>query len=261
MTINIVGTGSHVPETIVTNDDLAKFIDTSDEWIRERTGILERRIAQGNCLLDLVTQASQKAMLDAGVTGEEIDLIIVASITGDTLVPSTAGALQAKIGANKAIAFDINAACSGFIYAIAIASNMMQNSGLKKALIIGAEQLSKITNWEDRSTCVLFGDAAGAAVLSSGDEGGILAYALKNQPDTDGVLTCKGLSNQYPACKEENNQMTLQMQGPNVFRFATMVMVEMILKVLAEANLTADDIAWIVPHQANKRIIDYAAKK
>ncbi|MGJ8676256.1 MAG: beta-ketoacyl-ACP synthase III [Akkermansiaceae bacterium] len=264
--VTIVGTGSYVPEKILTNDDLAKMVDTSDEWITSRTGIKERRVAAENEFTsDMASKAALKAMEQAGVSADEIDLIIVATITPDTPTPATACYVQAKLGAQNAVAFDISAACSGFLYAMQIAGNMISDGAYKNALIIGAEKLSSATNWQDRNTCVLFGDGAGAAILSKSVEGGgkILATEIGTDGRHTGILDIKGGGSACPITPEnaDQNLHALSMQGREVFKLAVNAMRNAAENVIQQAGLTAEDIKLIVPHQANLRIIDAIADR
>lgn len=265
--VKILGTGHYVPENIVTNDDLAKLVDTSDEWIVTRTGIKERRITSGEDTSELAAKAAIKALEDAKVSPDDLDLIIVATITADKFTPSTACMVQSIIGAGKAVAFDVNAACTGFIYGISIGSQFIKSGQYEKVLVIGAEVLSKIVNWEDRNTCVLFGDGAGAAVLGPAAEGGILNIHLGADGSKGKVLDCHSVALNNPYIKKDSadagdkKDSYLAMEGREVFRFATTVIGESIEELLKETNITKADIAYIVPHQANMRIIDYASKR
>ena len=264
--VTIAGTGSYLPERILTNDELAKMVDTSDEWITSRTGIKERRIAaDGEFTSDMATKAAKKAIEQAGITAEDIDLIIVGTITPDTPTPATACYVQAKLGAANAVAFDISAACSGFLYAMQLASRLISDGAYKNALIIGAEKLSTATNWEDRNTCVLFGDGAGAAVLRRSDEGegSILAMEMGTNGEHTGILDIKGGGSACPITPEnaDQNLHALSMQGREVFKLAVNAMRTAAESVVAKAGLTADDITLVVPHQANLRIIDAIADR
>ena len=260
----IKGTGRYVPERIVTNFDLADIVDTSDEWITSRTGIRERRITTGENTSQLAYHAAESALLDAGITAEELDLIIVATVTPDMFTPATACLLQSLLGAHKAAAFDINAACTGFIYGLDVAMQFMKNGVYKNVLVVGAETLSKIINWKDRNTCVLFGDGAGAVVLSSSDKNGIGSIIIGSDGSKGSVLQCQALpvNNPYAENAKASEQCSeIAMEGREVFRFATGVMGDSIEEILRRENLKAEDIKYFVPHQANFRIIDYAAKK
>ncbi len=261
MPISFIGTGSYVPDYILVNDDLKQWVDTNNEWIVERTGIQERHIALGVTLTDMAISASKRAIEDAGIIASEIDLIIVATISSESRIPSVACVVQGELGADNAMAFDVNAACSGFVYGVEVAEKMLSSGVYQTALVIGSEKLSRLINWNDRNTCVLFGDAAGAAILRSTEKGGILATTFKSIPDKNGYLTIKNPSSMFPLEEKIEVDQAMHMSGPHVFKFATNVMVECVEKVIAKANLTKDDIAYIVPHQANKRIIDHAVTK
>jgi 3-oxoacyl-[acyl-carrier-protein] synthase-3 len=264
--VTIAGTGSYVPERIMTNDDLAQLVDTSDEWITTRTGIRERRIAaDGEHTSDLATKAAEKALEQANVKAEDVELIIVATITPDTPTPATACHVQAKLGSFSAVAFDISAACSGFLYAMKIAKRLISDGAYNNALIIGAEKLSSVTNWEDRNTCVLFGDGAGAAVLrrSEEGEGRILATEMGTDGRHTGLLEIKGGGSACPItpANAESHLQTLAMQGREVFKLAVNAMRTAAETVISRAGLSADDIKLVVPHQANLRIIDAIADR
>jgi 3-oxoacyl-[acyl-carrier-protein] synthase-3 len=261
----IAGTGSYVPERILTNAELSTMVDTSDEWIFSRTGIRERRIAaEGEFTSHMATHAAQRALEQAGMVAEDIE-IIVATITPDTPTPATACYVQSALGANRAVAFDISAACSGFLYALKISKRMIADGGFKNALIIGAEKLSSVTNWEDRGTCVLFGDGAGAAVLrrSEPGEGAILATEIGTDGNLTHILNIPGGGSACPITKENANQNlhTLTMLGKEVFKHAVNRMKETAEKVILRAGLHAEDIACVIPHQANLRIIDAIADR
>lgn len=262
----IAGTGSYLPEKIMTNADIAKFVDTDDEWIVTRTGIRERRIAaEGEFTSHMATKAAKKAMEQAGIEAEDIDLIILATITPDTLTPATACYVQQEIGAYSAVAFDISAACSGFLYAMKIAKRLLSDGAFRNALIIGAETLSSFVNWKDRTTCVLFGDGAGAAVLrrAGPGDGEILATEIGTDGRQTRLLNIPGGGSACPITPEnaDQNLATLAMLGKEVFKHAVTRMKQSALKVIERANLTADDIDLVVPHQANLRIIDALAER
>ena len=264
--VTIAGTGSYVPEKILTNADLEKIVDTSDEWIFSRTGIKERRIAaKGEHTSHLATKAAERALEQAGLAGEDIDLIIVATITPDTLTPSTACYVQANLGALSAVAFDISAACSGFLYAMTMAKSLIADGAYQNALIIGAEKLSAFTNWEDRNTCVLFGDGAGAAVLRKSEEGEgrILASETGTDGRHTGILDIKGGGSACPITIDnaDQNLAALAMQGREVFKLAVTAMRQASEKVIERAGLTPENITLVVPHQANLRIIDAIADR
>lgn len=260
----IRGTGRYVPENIVTNDDLAKIVDTSDEWITSRTGIRERRVSTGENTSDIASIAAKNALEDAGVSVEDVDLIIVATVTPDMFTPATACIVQSKIGAKKAAAFDINAACSGFIYGINVAAQFVKSGVYNNVLVIGAETLSKIINWQDRNTCVLFGDGAGAVLVSSSTERGIGSILIASDGSKGDVLQSAALPLNNPYSREDSKYAGhhgIVMEGREVFKFATGVIVESIEEILKKEDLTMQDIKYVVPHQANLRIIDYAARK
>jgi 3-oxoacyl-[acyl-carrier-protein] synthase-3 len=264
--VTIAGTGSYLPEKILTNDDLSKFVETSDEWIVTRTGIKERRIAgEGESTSHLGSKAGQKALEQAGIAAEDLDLIIVATITPDTLTPATACYVQQQLGATKAVAFDISAACSGFLYAMKIAKRMIESGAFHNALIIGAEKLSAFVNWEDRTTCVLFGDGAGAAVLraSKEGEGRILATDIGTDGKQTHLLNIPGGGSACPITINNAGEglATLAMLGKEVFKHAVTRMKNSANFVIERAGLEPDDIAIVIPHQANLRIIAAIASR
>ena len=249
-----------MPEMVVTNDDLSKIMDTSDEWISSRTGIRERRLAREETTASMSVTAAKRALENAGITAQEIDLIIVGTITGDYVTPSTACEVQAALGADKAVAFDINAACSGFMFALHIADAYIKTGVYKTALILGAETLSKIMDWNDRSTCDLFGDCAGAAVVRS-DETGLLAYDQGSDGARGTVLTCRSRENNNPFVKNPTEPSYTHMDGQEVYKFAVTTVPASIKKVVGEAGLTIEDIDCFALHQANIRIIQSVAKR
>ncbi len=260
MTTRIIGTGSYLPETIVTNDDLSKIMDTSDEWISSRTGIRERHLVKEETTTSMCVEAAKRALADANVSAEELDLIIVGTITAEHITPSAACQVQAGIGANKAMAFDINAACSGFLFALHIAHSYLQAGIFKKALILGAETLSKIMDWNDRSTCVLFGDGAGAAVVSAQKQG-VLAFDLGSDGAKGHVLSCRNRENNNPLVQNPIAQDYVHMDGQEVYKFAVSTVPKSIARVLEEAQLAPEDVDYYVLHQANIRIIQSVAKR
>lgn len=260
MKTRIIGTGSCLPETIVTNDDLSKIMDTSDEWISSRTGIRERRLVKEETTAWMSIQAARMAMENAGISPQEIDLIIVGTITGDYLTPSTACEIQAAIGAENAVAFDINAACSGFMFALHTADAYFKAGIYKTALVLGAETLSKIMDWNDRSTCVLFGDGAGA-VVARADETGLLAYEQGSDGMKGKVLACRDRRNNNPLVQESKEPEYVHMDGQEVYKFAVTTVPASIRKVLDEAGLKAEEIDYFILHQANIRIIQSVAKR
>lgn len=261
----ILGTGFYVPEKIMTNADLEKIVETSDEWIVERTGIKERRIAEDNQpMSDLALRAAKAALADAGVVAEDLDLIIMATLTSDRIIPSTACMIQNLLGAKHAAAFDLSAACSGFAYAASVAAQFIETGAYKKALVIGAETLSKYINWEDRNTCVLFGDGAGAAVLGQVEEGyGILSFDLGSDGSGGDAIQIPSSGSLMPVSKESIDQKLnlIHMNGRDVFKFAVKAMGKTVKNSLAKIDMPQEKIDWLVPHQANIRIIESAAKR
>jgi 3-oxoacyl-[acyl-carrier-protein] synthase-3 len=256
--ISITGLGVHVPEKIVTNDDLAKLVDTNDQWIVERTGIKERRIAADNeALTDICLPAARRALEMAKVDPASIDLLIVATVTPDMAFPSSAAILADQLGMPDAAAYDLSAGCTGFVYAIAQAHSMLASGLAQRALVIGADVLSKILDWTDRSTVVLFGDGAGAVVLEEVDEGGFIGFELGADGGGGANLWLPGSGSRT----FEDPDKFVKMNGREVFKFATRVMVSSAEAILDECGKTVDDIDVYVPHQANVRIIDHAVKK
>lgn len=261
----IIGTGSMVSENVLTNFDLEKMVDTTNDWIIQRTGISERRILEKNVpLYKLAAQAAKKALEDAKLEAEDLDLIVCATITGDYITPSMSCLVQAEIGARKAVAFDVNAACTGFIYSLTIAEQFIKNGVYKNILVIGSESLSRITDWEDRNTCVLFGDGAGAAILSEVEEDyGIISTYLGADGSQGKCLTAPSFyaTEEDLEKRQHENKRVIWMDGSEVFKFAVKIMENATLRVLEEAGKTIDDIKLIIPHQANKRIIEGAQKR
>ncbi|MCK5546487.1 MAG: ketoacyl-ACP synthase III [Rhodospirillaceae bacterium] len=261
MVSRIIGTGSHLPEKVITNEELSKKLDTSDEWIVDRTGIKERRVAkEGETTSIIAFQAAENALDAAGITADGIDVIIMATTTPDNTFPSTATKVQAMLGMNHGYAFDIQAVCSGFIYALSIADGMIRAGQAKRILVIGAEVVSRILDWTDRSTCVLFGDGAGAVVLEGfdagdGDDSGILSTHLHSDGRLREVLYVDGGPGSTGTIGH------LRMLGREVFRHAVTNLAAVAEEALTANNLTTKDIDWLVPHQANKRILDGTAKK
>lgn len=263
MTLRILGTGSFLPALTVSNDQLAEIMDTSDEWIRTRTGIGKRHIAVSESTTSMAVEAAKEALKDAGISPEELDLIIVASVSADHHFPSVACEVQSALGANKATAFDINAACSGFLFGLSIARAYFMSGTFEKALIIGAETLSKMMNWEDRSTCVLFGDGAGAAVVEK-SESGILSMVQGSDGAKGGVLRCQNRPtvNPFTEIKAQDLEFDFtHMEGQEVYKFAVRTVPKAIEAVLEQGNVTADEVKYFVLHQANIRIIEAAAKR
>jgi 3-oxoacyl-[acyl-carrier-protein] synthase-3 len=264
LAVSITGLGSHVPERVLTNDDLSKMMDTSDEWIVERTGIRERRIAAPEeALSDLALPAAREALADAGLEGSEVDLIIVATVTPDMAFPATAAILADELGAHEAGAYDLSAGCTGFMYAVAQAYGMLAGGLAQRALVVGGDVLSKILDWNDRGTAVLFGDGAGAVVMERVGEGGFLGFELGADGSGGPQLYLPGGGSRTPATAESvaDRRHFVQMNGREVFKFATRVLVSSAEAVLAECGRTVDEVDVYVPHQANVRIIDYATEK
>jgi 3-oxoacyl-[acyl-carrier-protein] synthase III len=261
----ILGLGSYAPERVLTNLDLEKMVETSDEWIVTRTGIRERRIAApGEKTSDLGCQAAVRALQDAGLDAADLDLIIVSTVTGDFAFPSTSSIIQDRIGATRAAAFDLAAGCSGFIYGLATGAQFIQTGLYRHVLVIGAETLSRITNWRDRGTCVLFGDGAGAAVLGPAAEGeGFLSFDLGSDGSGAELLAVDpgGWGHPLTTGTDCELQCSIRMTGTEVFKFAVKVIEESTLRALDRAGLTVNDIDCLVPHQANIRIIDAATKR
>lgn len=259
----MIGFGLYTPKNLVENERLQEFLETSDEWIRTRTGIERRYISLDENTSDLAVEASKKALNQAGLSAEDIDLIILATVTPDNFTPSTACIVQDKLGAKNAWAFDINAACTGFIYALKLGRSLIRSGEAKNALIIGAETLSKALNWEDRGSCVLFGDGAGATVLTSTEEDcGIKCVNVKSDGSKGDSLVIQGLPLNSPFKDgREVSKNYINMNGREIFRFATKVMEESIVEILEKENIKIEDIAAIIPHQANLRIIDYVVKR
>jgi 3-oxoacyl-[acyl-carrier-protein] synthase III len=257
-----VGVGGYLPERIVSNAELSKTVDTSDEWIIERSGIRQRHIAaDGEMTSDLATMAARRALDNAGMTIDAIDMIIVATATPDETFPATATRVQAKLGLRSGFAFDVQAVCSGFIYALGVADGLLASGKARSALVIGAETFSRILDWEDRSTCVLFGDGAGAAVLVADERGpsatdrGLLGFRLHSDGMHHDLLYVDGGPSSTGLVGH------LRMKGKEVFRHAVANLSSVTLEVLADAGMTADQIDWIIPHQANQRILDGTARK
>jgi 3-oxoacyl-[acyl-carrier-protein] synthase III len=261
----ILGTGFYVPEKILSNFDLEKMVDTNDAWIIERTGIKERRIVEKDVpMSELAFHAAQMALDDAGVSAADLDLIIVATLTSDRIIPSTACILQDRLGAKHAAAFDLVAACSGFVYASSIATQFIENGVYKKILVIGAETLSKYIDWEDRNTCILFGDGAGAAVFGKVDDGyGVLSFDLGSDGSGGDALDIPSSGSLYPVTEETiaKKMNCIHMKGKEVFKFAVKAMGATMLCSLEKAGLKKEEIDCLVPHQANIRIIQSAAKR
>jgi 3-oxoacyl-[acyl-carrier-protein] synthase-3 len=256
--IGITGLGTHVPERVLTNDELAAMVDTSDEWIRERTGIRERRVAaEQEALTDIALPAAYEALADARVAAESIDLLICATVTPDMMFPTSSALLADTLGMPKAAAYDLLAGCTGFVYALAQAYAMLSCGLSRRALVVGGDVLSKILDWNDRSTVVLFGDGAGAVVIDRVERGGFLGFELGADGGGGEHLWLPGSGSR----KFENPNGYVKMNGREVFKFATRIMVYSAEQILSECAKTVDDVDVYIPHQANKRIIDYAADK
>ena len=258
----IIGFGSYLPKNIVTNDDLARKIDTSDEWIRKRTGITQRHIAaEGELTSDIAEHAARAALDNAGVSSDEVDLIVLATATPDNTFPATAARVQSKLGIRRGAAFDVQAVCAGYVYALAIADNMIRLGQAETALVIGAEVFSRILDWEDRGTCVLFGDGSGATVLrgsevaGSNQDRGILSTHIYSDGEYYDMLYVDG----GPSTTGTSGY--LRMEGKEVFRHAVQRMSEVVETALETNGLKINDVDWLIPHQANKRIMDSIAKK
>ncbi len=254
----IAGTGRYLPARVVTNDEIAQRVATSDEWIRTRTGIAQRHIAaEGEQTSDLALAAAREALAAASIAPADVDLIIVATTTPDMIFPSTACILQAKLGARGGPAFDVQAVCSGFVYALAVADKMVASGAVRNALVVGAEIYSRILDWSDRGTCVLFGDGAGAVVLVPSPDPGILSTHLHADGHYSGILCVPG--------QVRNGSVAgtpfVHMDGQGVFKFAVRVLAEVANEALSANRMTATDIDWLIPHQANLRIMDATAKK
>lgn len=264
MAVKIIGTGSYLPKNVADNHFLSTIVDTNDEWISQRTGIKERHLSSGSKegTSFMAIEAAKAALDNAGVTPEELDLIIVATVSADTYVPSTSCQVQGEIGAIRATCFDLNAACSGFLFSLNTANAYLEMGMAKTALIVGAETLSREVDWSDRSTCILFGDGAGAAVLRKVDgEGGILASVTGSDGSQGDVLTCKGRGIQNPFYKSRRKKDFIQMNGQAVFRFAVTTVPRYIKQILKKTGLEADDIKFYILHQANRRILELIAKR
>jgi 3-oxoacyl-[acyl-carrier-protein] synthase III len=263
MRVGITGVGAYVPDKVLTNADLERMVETDDEWIVERTGIRERRIAaDSQAASDLAVPACRQALERAGLSGEEIDYVVVATATPDMLFPATSCIVADELGASNAAAYDLLAGCSGFVYALAQAYGAVAGGLSERALVVGSETLSKITNWNDRGTCIIFGDGAGAAVVERVGEGGFQGFELGADGSRGPDLCIPAGGSRMPATAENLAQEAqfIQMNGREVYRFATRVMVSSARELIERCGLELDDVDLYVPHQANKRIIDHAAK-
>ena len=262
----ITGHGSFAPPKLLTNDDLAKMVDTSDEWITARTGIKTRHIAsETDTTASLATEAAKRALDEAKIDAKQLDVIIVATITPEMVFPSTASFVQRAIGAENAFVFDLGAACSGFVYSLSVVQQFIESGRLKTALVIGAETLTKITNWNDRTSCILFGDGAGAVVLERADDGqrGILYCTMSSDGNRWEALNCQAYGSRYPANKplDDPNKIFMEIKGREVYQQAVRRIVESVNECLDRCGLTMDDISMIISHQMNARIIESAAKR
>ncbi|MFA6079660.1 MAG: beta-ketoacyl-ACP synthase III [Candidatus Omnitrophota bacterium] len=260
----ILGVGMYLPEKILTNKDLEKIVDTTDEWITTRTGIKERRIArEDEATSDMAAEAGRRALADAKLTAADIDLIIVATITPDMFFPATACIVQEKLGCRTVPAFDVSVACSGFIYGLAIANQFIASGTYKHALVIAAEKLSSITDWSDRSTCVLFGDGAGAAVLGPVEKGGILSVYLGANGKEGELIKLPAGGSRMPASKKtvEDKLHCIKMNGSELFKHAVKIMADAALQATQKLGLKGEDISLVIPHQANLRILNAVAKR
>ena len=257
----ILGTGSYLPERVMTNAEIEKFVDTTDSWIQERTGIRERHIvADGESTVDLAERAARKALAASGVTPEQLDLIVIGTTTPDRIYPSTACRLQARLGAKGCAAFDVQAVCTGFIYALGVADKFVKTGSARHALVLGADTHSRLLDWSDRGTCVLFGDGAGAVVLGADNTPGIMSTHLHADGSYENLLYVEGGTPVGHGNLSEGNAYT-KMQGSEVFKVAVRTLARIVDETLAANNLSKADIDWLVPHQANHRIIDATARK
>lgn len=262
MSVRIIGTGSYVPDRIITNDDLAEMVETSDAWIKERTGICARRISERGTT-DMACRAAGKAMENAGISAEELDLIIVGTSTGDNLFPNTACQIQAELGAENAVGFDLSAACSGFLFALNTAEVYLESGIYQTALVIGADTLSKTIDWTDRSTCILFGDGAGAVIIRKENTGrgeGMGPFLMDSDGARGNCLTCPSTNLRNMFVKEKKPGF-MKMDGQEVFRFAVKTVPEVIEEILKKAGMVKEDITYFILHQANERIIEAAARR
>lgn len=262
--VGILGLGAYLPERVLTNKELEKMVDTTDEWITTRTGIKERRIAgKDEATSDMASAAARLALKDAGLKAEDLDLIIVATITPDMFFPATACLVQEKIGARTVPAFDVSVACSGFIYGLTIANQFISSGKYKYALVIAAEKLSAITDWNDRATCVLFGDGAGAAVLGPVEKGGILSTYLGANGKEGDLIKLPAGGSRIPATKKsvEDGLHFIKMNGTELFKHAVKIMADAALEATRPLGLKAEDLSLVIPHQANIRILNAVAKR
>lgn len=257
MSIKIRGTGYYVPEHVVTNDDLSKMVETSDEWITQRVGVKSRRISTGETAADFAVKAAENALKSSGIKADELDLIIAATISSDTICPTVAGTVEKAVGAHCP-SFDVNSACSGFLFALDTAAAYLSRDNIHKVLVIGAERISKLVDWQDRSTCIIFGDGAGAAVVEKGE--GYLASKLYTDGGDD-VIRIPNYNRPTPFADFKEEMPFIHMEGQKTFKFAVNRITEDIREVAEKANIAVDDINYVIPHQANIRIIEFAAKR
>ncbi len=259
---NIIGTGTYVPEKIVDNHMLSELVETSDEWIRARTGIKERRISTGENTSDLALKASEAALENAGMKPNDLDLIILSTLTPDYFTPATACLVQRRLGAENAAAFDVSAACSGFLYGLDVADSFIKAGKAKNILVVSSEVMSKVIDWEDRNTCVLFGDGAGAVVLKASAEHGIINTVIGSKGDIEGNLVSKSRNLVNPFVEiPETGENYLSMNGKEIFKFATRIMRKALKDVLDGTGIELSAVKYIVPHQANDRMFEYVAGK
>ena len=261
MPVYVEATGHCLPVREVTNDELSTMVDTNDQWIRERTGIASRHVCSEETTLDLAEEASRRALQQSAVKVEDIGLVIAATFTSNVKVPCLAACLRERLGFNHAPAFDINGACTGFILGVATAQGLMEQLDIDTALVVGVDVLSRVTDWTDRSTCVLFGDGAGAAILRRGEKAGILSSVLDGENDVGEVLVCSSAPVKTPFYELDDGKDKIIMKGQPVFKFAVTAMCRSIREVLERSGKTLDDVTWFVPHQANQRIIDFTAQR
>lgn len=257
MSFRIIGTGAHVPERVLTNDELSTFVDTSDDWIKQRVGVRQRHICTTETAADLAVEAAKQAMEMAGIEASQLGLIIAATISSDSICPTVAGSVQMALGAHCP-AFDLNSACSGFLFSFETAAGFFARGGLEYALVVGAERMSRLTNWEDRSTCVIFGDGAGAAVLQKGDN--YLASCLRTDANGDIINISAGAIGTRFTQREINGAYVV-MKGQETFKFAVRQLVDNVQNLCEQIGISVSDLAFVVPHQANIRIIELAAKR
>jgi 3-oxoacyl-[acyl-carrier-protein] synthase-3 len=257
----IRGIGAYAPEKVMTNFDLEKLVETSDEWIQSRTGIANRHVSEGENTSDLAVKAAELALKDASMEVEDLDMILLATTSPDHLSPSTAGLVQKKIGAKNAVAMDISAGCTGFVYGLDLARNLVASGSYETILVIGAEVLTKHIDWTNRNTCILFGDGAGAAVVAKSDYEGLKDTKIYTDGDLNDLIVIPTQPVKNPYVDQEAVYDALFMKGQDVFKFATRVVTKSLKAMMSKHDLTSGDIRWVVPHQANKRIIDFAASK